>query len=124
MDIGVQDRITLTGVTAVGHHGVFEHERRDGQPFTVDVVLHLDLSAAAAADSLEHTANYADVADRIRDVITGEPCNLIETVAERIAGSVLASSRAAAVEVTVHKPHAPLEITFTDVAVTIYRERS
>lgn len=123
MDTEVRDNITLTGITAVGHHGVFEHERRDGQPFAVDVVLHLDLRAAANSDNLAHTANYADVADRVIAVITGEPCNLIETVAERIAHSVLAGCDAAAVEVTVHKPQAPLEVAFADVAVTVFRER-
>lgn len=124
MGTGVRDRITLTGITAVGHHGVFEHERRDGQPFTVDVVLHLDLRAAADSDNLANTADYADVADRVLGVITGAPYNLIETVAERIARSILGSCDAAAVEVTVHKPQAPLAVAFADVAVTIFRERT
>ncbi|MBT1003278.1 dihydroneopterin aldolase [Paenarthrobacter sp. DKR-5] len=116
------DLISLTGVAAVGHHGVFDHERRTGQPFVVDAVLHTDVRAAAAGDDLRLTVNYAEVAEDIRAVITGEPLNLIETVAERIAASLLEKFRPAAVQVTVHKPKAPIEVPFSDVSVTVFRE--
>lgn len=119
-----QDTITLTGITAVGHHGVFEHERRDGQPFVVDVVLHLDLRPAGQSDDLTRTAHYGELAEQVVDLITGEPLDLIEALAERIASSVLASFTVEAVEVTVHKPKAPIEVPFGDVAVSIYRERT
>lgn len=118
-----QDRITLTGITAVGHHGVFEHERRDGQPFIVDLVLHLDLRPAGLSDDLTRTAHYGELAGQVAGLITGEPLNLIEALAERIAGHVLSSFAVDAVEVTVHKPKAPIEVPFGDVAVTIFRER-
>lgn len=118
-----QDTISLTGVTAVGHHGVFEHERRDGQPFVVDLVLHLDLRPAGQTDDLTRTAHYGELAEQVTGLITGEPLNLIEALAERIAGHVLASFPVDAVEVTVHKPKAPIEVPFGDVAVSIYRER-
>ena len=84
------DRITLTGVTAVGHHGVFDFERRDGQPFVVDAVLYLDFAAAAASDDVSDTAHYGEVAQRITEHITGEPLNLIEALAVRIADGLLA----------------------------------
>ncbi|WP_309070108.1 dihydroneopterin aldolase [Arthrobacter sp.] len=119
-----QDTITLTGITAVGHHGVFEHERRDGQPFVVDVVLHLDLRPAGQSDDLTKTAHYGELAEQIVELITGEPLDLIESLAERIASSVLATFAVEAVEVTVHKPKAPIEVPFGDVAVSIYRERT
>lgn len=120
----MSDRITLTGLAAVGYHGVFDHERRDGQQFIVDVVVELDIRAAATSDDLAHTVNYADVAARVEDHITGEPVNLIETLAERIAQDVLGMYLVTAVEVTVHKPSAPIPSTFSDVAVTIRRSRS
>ena len=60
---GTMDQITLSGVTAVGHHGVFDFERRDGQPFVVDAVLHLDFSKAAASDDVLDTAHYGEVAE-------------------------------------------------------------
>jgi len=120
----VSDRITLTGLAAVGYHGVFDHERRDGQQFIVDVVVELDIRAAATSDDVAHTVNYADVAARVEGHITGEPVNLIETLAERIAQDVLGVYLVTAVEVTVHKPSAPIPSTFSDVAVTIRRARS
>ncbi|MCC3275791.1 dihydroneopterin aldolase [Arthrobacter sp. zg-Y20] len=118
------DRISLRGITATGYHGVFPEERRDGQPFVVDLVLFTDLAPAAQSDDLTKTAHYGEVAELVVQVITGEPLNLIEALAGRIAGAVLTSfSVLAAVEVTVHKPKAPIAVEFGDVAVTIYRER-
>ncbi|WP_353081445.1 dihydroneopterin aldolase [Tessaracoccus lapidicaptus] len=115
------DRITLTGLTATGYHGVFDHERRDGQPFVVDVVLELPVDTRS--DDLATTVDYGAVARDVEDVITGEPRNLIETVAGEIAERCLAHGRVERVTVTVHKPSAPLSQTFTDVAVTISRSR-
>ncbi|MCB5273021.1 Dihydroneopterin aldolase [Arthrobacter sp. SO5] len=117
------DQIKLSGVTAVGHHGVFDFERRDGQPFIVDAVLHLDFTAAAASDDVLDTAHYGEVAECIRGWITGEPLNLIEALAVRIADDVLRKFPVAAVDITVHKPKAPLEVEFGDVAVSVRREQ-
>lgn len=108
-------------MTATGYHGVFPEERREGQPFVVDVVLELDLDTES--DRLDDTVSYADVADEIEAVITGEPFNLIETVAGRIADRCLAHGKVVGVTVTVHKPRAPLTQTFADVSVTISRRR-
>ncbi|MDF2052026.1 dihydroneopterin aldolase [Arthrobacter sp. Cr_A7] len=115
------DKITLTGVTAVGHHGVFDFERREGQPFVVDAVLYLDFAAAAESDDVRDTAHYGEVAQRITEWVSGEPLNLIEALAVRIADSLLAEFRLHAVEITVHKPQAPIEVPFGDVAVTVHR---
>ncbi|MCY0904167.1 dihydroneopterin aldolase [Arthrobacter sp. H14-L1] len=117
------DRIALTGVTAIGRHGVFERERRDGQPFIVDAVLYTDIRAAAEADDLLLTANYGDAADLIAALITGPAFDLIEALAERIAAQILLKFPVSAVEVTVHKPKAPIQVPFGDVAVSIYREK-
>jgi dihydroneopterin aldolase len=116
------DVIRLSGIRATGYHGVFEHERREGQEFIVDVALFTDTRPAAAADDLARTANYGELAGQVRGLIAGEPVNLIETLAERIAGQALAAFAVQAVEVTVHKPQAPIEVPFGDVTVTIYRE--
>lgn len=118
------DTITLSGLSAVGYHGVFEHERRDGQPFIVDVVLHTDIRPAAASDDLADTANYGAVAEEVTALITGPPFNLIETLAERIAARILACFPVAAVQVRVHKPKAPITVEFTDVDISIFRERA
>jgi dihydroneopterin aldolase/2-amino-4-hydroxy-6-hydroxymethyldihydropteridine diphosphokinase len=117
------DQIRLIGVTARGYHGVFAHERRDGQDFTIDAVLHVDMTRAAASDDLADTVNYGTLAVGIADIVRGEPVDLIETLAARIAASCLESAQVAAVDIFVHKPHAPITEPFTDVVVAIRRER-
>ena len=117
------DRITLTGLRVHGRHGVHDFERRDGQVFVVDATVWLDLDAAASTDELSATLDYDALARRAADIVTGDPCNLIETVAARIATEILTDQRVGAVEITVHKPHAPLSHPFTDVSVTVSRVR-
>ena len=118
------DSITLTGLRANAHHGVFEHERRDGQLFIIDVVVHLDLSAAAASDDLDRTVHYGVLAEEVVRAVESDPVDLIETVAERVARVVLAHRAALATTVTVHKPGAPITVPFDDVSVTITRAQS
>lgn len=120
----MNDRITLTGLRVHGRHGVHEHERVQGQEFVVDATVWLDLGAAAATDQLSATLDYGALAQRAARIVGGEPCNLIETVAGRIATDVLTDQRVQAVEVTVHKPQAPIPQPFTDVAVTTHRSRN
>jgi 7,8-dihydroneopterin aldolase/epimerase/oxygenase len=117
------DRIELRGLTVRGHHGVFEHERRDGQEFVVDVTVWIDLDRAAASDDLTDTLDYGALAARIADIVGGPARNLIETVAAEIADDVMGDERVHAVEVVVHKPQAPVPLALNDVAVTIHRSR-
>ncbi len=117
------DRIELRGLTVRGYHGVFEHERRDGQDFIVDITVWLDLAAAAASDDLADTMDYGVLAQRAADIIAGPPRNLIETVAGEIAESIIFDQRVHAVEVVVHKPSAPIPLQFNDVAVVARRSR-
>ena len=117
------DRIALTGLTVRGHHGVLPEERRDGQDFVVDVVLHLDTRDAAARDDLTRTVHYGELAHALADVVRGEPVDLLETLAARLAVVALADARVAAADVTVHKPAAPIPERFADVAVTVRRTR-
>jgi dihydroneopterin aldolase len=119
----VADRIELRGLTVRGNHGVFDHERRDGQDFVVDVTVWLDLAAAAVSDDLADTVDYAALAQLAADVVAGPPRNLIETVAAEIADAVMADGRLHAVEVVLHKPDAPIPLTFSDVAVVARRSR-
>jgi dihydroneopterin aldolase len=117
------DRIELLGLRAVGFHGVFDHERRDGQEFVVDLVLGIDTRAAAASDDLADTVDYGAVADEVTAIIEGAPVNLIETLAARMADALLQRPLVHAVEVRVHKPHAPISVAFDDVIVTVVRTR-
>ena len=126
MDDGLMDdagEIVLTGVRAFGYHGVFEAERREGQEFIVDTTLSVDITRAAATDEVADTVHYGEVAERIVDIVSGEPLNLIETLAARIADDLLTRPHVQAVAVTVHKPSAPITVPFADVAVTVRRKR-
>ena len=120
----MSDRITLTGLRVRGHHGVFEHERRDGQDFVVDVALELDTTPAAASDDVRDTVHYGELAQGLAAVVGGEPVNLLETLVARLLDVCLADARVDAATVTVHKPRAPIPLTFDDVAVTRRQERS
>jgi dihydroneopterin aldolase len=118
------DRITVRGIRAHAHHGVYPFERERGQLFRVDAVLEMDTRAAAAGDDLEKTVNYAELAQKLHAVLTGEPVNLLETLAQRLAHVCLADPLVDAVEITVHKPEAELGVPFDDVAVAIRRVRA
>lgn len=117
------DRILLTGLRVFGRHGVFDFERAEGQDFVVDVELELDTRVAAASDELTDTVDYGALAAGLAQVIEGEPVNLIETLAERLAARCLDVALVDEVEVIVHKPNAPVPHPFADVAVTIHRSR-
>jgi dihydroneopterin aldolase len=115
--------IALTGLRARGRHGVYDFERAQGQDFVVDVVLEVDLAPAAASDDVADTVHYGELADRLVKIVAGDPVNLIETLADRLASACLADERVVAATVTVHKPQAPISHEFTDVAVTLRRSR-
>lgn len=99
-------------------------ERELGQEFVVDVRLDLDLRPAAAGDDLSRTVDYGTLAQRLVAVVEGEPVDLIETLAERLAGVCLQDGKVEEAEVTVHKPSAPIPLAFADVAVTVHRTRA
>ena len=117
------DTISITGLRLTGYHGVFEHEKRDGQEFGVDLEIELDLSSAGRTDELQNTLDYSVVVDEVAQRVTGESVDLIETLAHDIAQLVLSQPQPAAVTVTVHKPQAPVGHPVEDIAVTIRRER-
>ena len=104
-----------------GRHGVFDHEKRDGQDFVVDIVVWLDLSPAASTDDLTRTVHYGELAELAAGIVGGMPRDLIESVAGDIAAAVLRTFPVTAVEVTIHKPAAPIPLQFTDVSVTVHR---
>jgi dihydroneopterin aldolase len=118
------DQIRITGLEAFGYHGVFDYERRDGQQFRIDVVLHLNLRSAAETDDLVETVDYGHLAVRLAEIVRGDPVNLIETLAERLAMSCLVDSRVLAADVAVHKPQAPVTEVVLDVVVLVRRTRA
>ena len=117
-----RDRISLTGITAFGHHGVHSFERQQGQQFVVDI--SCTLSGAATTDDLEQTIDYGTLAQAVAADIERDPLNLIEALAGRIALTCLRYDAIQCVEVTVHKPQAPMPVDVADVAVTLTRSKT
>ena len=118
------DRISLRGLRGHGRHGVYPEERASGQLFVVDAVLLLDVRHAATSDDLADTVDYGALAATLLAIVEGEPVNLIETLAERLAAACLDDPRVHAAEVTVHKPAAPVSVALDDVSVTVVRTRA
>lgn len=116
------DWIRVRGLAATGFHGVYPTERRDGQRFVVD--LALGLRVETDTDDLADTVDYSVISADVVAIVTGEPVDLVETLAGRIAARCLAEPLVQQVEVTVHKPEAPMGLAFDDVAVTITRGRA
>jgi 7,8-dihydroneopterin aldolase/epimerase/oxygenase len=119
-----EDRLTLTGLRAMAHHGVFEHERENGQEFVIDISVWLDSRGAAESDDLARTVHYGVLAEEVVAAVERDPVDLIETVAERIASVALAHPAVLRTRVTLHKPSAPITVPFEDVSITIERSRA
>ena len=119
-----RDLIELRGIRARGHHGVLESERIAGQPFIADVTLAVDIRRAAGSDDLADTVDYSVVAQAVHAELAGSPVDLIETLAERIAERCLSVPGVHAVEISLHKPEAPVGVPASDVVLHILRERA
>ncbi|MBT5576524.1 MAG: dihydroneopterin aldolase [Microbacteriaceae bacterium] len=118
----MRDTITLEGIEAFGYHGVFDHERGEGQTFRVDVEIETSFDDAITSDDVAHTIDYGVLATRVVDIVQGEPANLIETVCDRVLTMVLSLGAVHAARVTIHKPQAPIEVPFSNVSVSMRRE--
>jgi dihydroneopterin aldolase len=117
------DELAITGIECFAHHGVFDFERREGQVFVVDLVLGIDTRPAAASDDLADTVNYGTLVADVKAAVERDPVDLIETVAQRITDVCLLDTRVEWARVTLHKPDAPIDATYSDVALTITRTR-
>ena len=117
------DELSVRGIECFAHHGVFDFERREGQVFVVDLVLGIDTRPAASSDALADTVDYGSLTADVKAAVERDPVDLIETVAQRIADVCLTDSRVEWARVTLHKPDAPIDATYSDVALTITRTR-
>ena len=116
------DELAVLGIECFGHHGVFEFEKREGQIFVIDLVLGVDTAPAAGSDDLRDTVDYGSLVASVKAAVEKDPVDLIETLAQRIAGVCLLDTRVEWARVTVHKPDAPIDASFSDVALTITRK--
>lgn len=116
--------IRLSGIEAIGFHGVLESERENGQTFIVDCELEVDTSQSVVTDNIDHAVDYSKVAELISEQIQTEPVNLIEVLADRMALEILNQFLLVkSVEITLHKPQAPISVDFQDVSTTVIRTR-
>ena len=121
----MNDRIFISGLSLHAYHGVMAYEAKVGQTFAIDLELILDLAAAARSDKVVDTVSYDKVVDCASHAFTAQRYRLIEAAAGRVADAVLtAFPRVQSIKVTIHKPHAPIAATFSDVGVTLLRSRS
>jgi dihydroneopterin aldolase len=119
------DRIFIRGLSLHAYHGVMAHEAKVGQNFSIDLDLEIDLSTAASSDKVMDTVSYDKVVKCAREAFSAQRFRLIEAAAGRVADAVLAAfPRVNSIEVTIHKPHAPIPATFSDVGVTLVRKRT
>lgn len=116
--------VRISGLRAHGRHGVLASEREHGQVFVADVALTVADETAVRSDALADTVDYAALSERLAAALGGEPVDLIETLAGRLAELCLADERVVSVEVTVHKPEVPLRVDVDEVSVTLVRSRA
>jgi dihydroneopterin aldolase len=120
----MSDRIFITGLSLHAYHGVMPYEGKVGQTFTLDLELTIALAAAARSDKVVDTVSYDKVVDCVSQAFTVQRFKLIEAAAGKVADAVLAAfPRVESVAITIHKPHAPIAATFSDVGVTLVRSR-
>lgn len=117
------DELSVWGIECYGHHGVFEHEKREGQTFVVDLTLGVDTAPASATDDLRDTVDYGSLVASVKQAVEADPVDLIETLAQRLADVCLRDGRVEWARITVHKPEAPIDATFGDVTLTVTRSR-
>lgn len=121
----MNERIFIRGLALHAYHGVMPHEAKVGQSFTIDLDMDIDLTDAARSDKVKDTVSYDQVADCASQAFTGKRFRLIEAAGGTVAEAVLAAfPRVKSIAVTIHKPHAPIAATFSDVGITIVRSRT
>ncbi len=119
----MSDSIRITGLEIFGYHGVYDHEKQNGQRFLVDLAVWIDTDNASRSDDLSQTLDYGELVKAVATEVQGESVDLIEKLAAKVLDVVWRFEEALAAEVTVHKPEAPVGFRVTDISVTLKRER-
>lgn len=119
----LNDSIRITGLELFGYHGVYDHEKQNGQRFLVDLAVWIDTENASVSDDLSQTLDYGELVQAVAAEVQGESVDLIEKLAAKVLDVVWRFEEALVAEVTVHKPEAPVGFPVTDISVTLKRER-
>jgi dihydroneopterin aldolase len=118
------DIIRLNNMIFYAHHGYYKAERELGQKFEVDVVLECDFSRAVETDSLDDAVNYRKVYEKVSEIFNSYKFTLLETLAERIAASILTLFPVYSIRIRVRKPQVSMNGFLDNVEVEIFRQRA
>jgi len=100
--------LRLKNLVFWGRHGHHPFEQESGNRFEVDVDIEVDLISAIATDDLAESVDLSAVFALVRKHVEGEPCSLIEVLADRIAVGIVGMHRVHSVIVKVRKMSPPL----------------
>ena len=115
--------IQVKGLSAYGYHGVFEHEKVNGQEFIVDLDITYQATEAIKTDEISKALDYGEIVNTVKTLIESTRRDLIEVLADEIAETLLKLELVKRVVVTLHKPQAPVEVKVADIAVRIDRSK-
>ena len=118
-----QMQIKISGLSAFGYHGVFEHEKINGQEFIVDLEINYDASSAISSDNIAEALDYGEITKSVKDIIENTRRDLIEVLANDIADLLIKKDKVIEVSVVLHKPQAPVAVKVSDIAVKITKTK-
>ncbi len=116
------DRIIVERIVCYGYHGVLLEEQTLGQEFQVSLELGLDLSGHED-DHINRVPDYRAAVQMVEQVICGQSCQLLETLACRIADKLLALAGVFEVVVEVRKPNPPIPGVQGGVSIVVTRSK-
>ena len=113
-------RILIEKLDIYAYHGFFSEEERLGQRFVLDLVLDVDLTAAAASDRLADTVDYGRAVAIATEAFTSRRYHLLEGAARAVALALLDAFPAVrSVDITLRKPAPPIPATLGAVGVSL-----
>ena len=119
------DRILVERIAVFAYHGLLEEEARIGQRFYISLDCRIDLRPAGLSDDVAKTVSYADLTEIVTRIATQRRFDLIEALAEAIAGEILdRHPLITEIRVRVDKPSAPVPAVIDGVAISILRSRA
>ena len=118
------DRIEIRGLRVLGVHGVLPEEKGRSQPFELDLDVDLDTSVAAVSDDVAVTVDYGAAVEVARRVVETHSYALMETLAAKVAETLLSDPRISGVTVAVRKLRPPVAADLDTAGVRIHRARS
>ena len=117
----VADKVFITGLRASAVIGIYDWEREIRQNLRLDLEMQTDVRRAAASEDIADALDYEKISNRVRDFVEQSEFLLVETLAEQLAGLLIAEFNVPWLRLSVHKPGA---IEFADdVGVVIERQR-